>query len=128
MKINHLIVGSSDVEKSTAFYCELFEFKKVSDDPGGDGGQVLHGAECDLLILPFKTDLPNPAHFALELSEVNKFKEILSRAEQMGLEPRAEPARNSKRGAGKFERGGKTFLNFYVSDPSETNVELMVFV
>jgi catechol 2,3-dioxygenase-like lactoylglutathione lyase family enzyme len=40
MKINHLIVGSSDVEKSTAFYCDLFEFKKVTDDPGRNGGDT----------------------------------------------------------------------------------------
>ena len=114
--------------QSTAFYCELFEFKKVSDDPGGDGGQVLHGTECDLLILPLKANLPNPAHFAFEVSEVNRFKEILSRAEQMGLEPRAEPARNSKRGAGQFKRAVRTFLNFYISDPSGSNVELLVFI
>lgn len=128
MKINHLIVGSSDVEKSTAFYCGLLGFEKVSDDPGGDGGQGLHGSESDLLILPFKTNLPNPAHFAFEVSDTNRFEKILARAEEMGLEPRSEPARNSKRGPGKFNRAGRTFLNFYISDPSGSNVELMVFV
>lgn len=128
MKINHIIIGSSDVEKSTAFYCGLFGFIKVSDDPGRIGGQVLHGIESDLLILPFKNNLPNPTHFAFEVSEVNRFKEILILAEKMGLEPRSEPARDSKRGSGKFERSGRTFLNFYVSDPSGTIIELMVFI
>lgn len=128
MKINHLIVGSSDVEKSTAFYCDLFGFEKVSDDPGAIGGQVLHGTESDLLILPFKSNLPNPAHFAFEVDDINKFKKILARAEGMGLEPRSEPRRDSKRGFGEFNRAGQTFLNFYVSDPSGSNVELMVFI
>lgn len=128
MKINHIIVGSSNVEKSTAFYCELFGFEKVSDDPGGKGGKVLHGSESDLLILPFNANLPNPAHFALEVREVDRFEKILARAVEMGLEPRSEPSRDSKPGAGKFERAGRTFLNFYVSDPSGSNVELMVFL
>ncbi len=128
MKINHLIVGSSDVKKSTAFYCELFGFEKVSDDPGAVGGQVLHGTESDLLILPFKANLPNPAHFAFEVSDVNRFKKILACAEEMGLEPRSEPARNSKLGFGQFKRASRTFLNFYVSDPSGSIIELMVFI
>lgn len=128
MKINHLIIGSSDVKKSTAFYCDLFGFEKVQDDPGSDGGQVLHGTESDLLILPFKINLPNPAHFAFEVTDIDQFKKILTRAEELGLEPRSEPARNSKRGYGQFERTSRTFLNFYVSDPSGTNVELMVFI
>ena len=128
MKINHLIVGSSDVEKSTAFYCDLFEFKKVSDDPGAKGGQVLHGTESDLLILPFTNHLPNPAHFAFEVEDIDKFKKIFAHAEQMGLEPRTESARDSKRGFGEFKRAGRTFLNFYVSDPSGSIVELMVFI
>jgi catechol 2,3-dioxygenase-like lactoylglutathione lyase family enzyme len=55
MKINHLVVGSSSVEKSVAFYCDLFGFEKVPDDPGRKGGQVLQGRECDLLILPDPT-------------------------------------------------------------------------
>jgi catechol 2,3-dioxygenase-like lactoylglutathione lyase family enzyme len=128
MKINHLIVGSSDVEKSVAFYCNLFGFKKVSDNPGANGGQVLHGIESDLLILPFKTNLPNPTHFAFEVDDVDKFKEIFARAEGMGLEPRTEPRRDSKRGFGEFNRASRLFLNFYVSDPSGSNVELMVFI
>lgn len=43
MKVNHLILGSSDVQKSAAFYCELFDFQKTSDDPGEVGGQVIRG-------------------------------------------------------------------------------------
>lgn len=128
MKINHLIVGSSDVAKSAAFYCDLFEFEKVSDDPGCDGGQVLHGSECDLLILPFRANIPNPAHFAFEVSDLKKFEKILARAQEMGLEPRSESDRDSNRGSGRFERAGRIFLNFYVSDPSGSNVELMVFI
>jgi catechol 2,3-dioxygenase-like lactoylglutathione lyase family enzyme len=128
MKINHLIVGSTDVEKSSAFYCDFFGFKRVPDNSGDPDGQVLHGSECDLLILPFKANLPNPAHFAFEVNDRGRFEGIRARANEIGLEPRSEPSRNSKRGTGKFDRAGRTFLNFYVFDPSGSNVELMVLI
>ena len=78
MKINHFIIGSENVKKSTAFYCDLFGFQKVDDDPGADGGQVLHGEHSELLILPFKPErLPNPAHFAFEVEDIKKFETML---------------------------------------------------
>lgn len=67
MKLSHLIVGASDVKKSTDFYCELLGFTRADDDPGRVGGQVLLHQECELLVLPFTdANLPNPAHFACE--------------------------------------------------------------
>lgn len=129
MSLNHLIVGAADVQKSASFYCDLFGFKKVSDDPGMIGGQVLEGDGCDLLILPFDgKPLPNPVHFAFEVNSIAGFEKAIELAKQMGLEPRSEPSRNSKLGHGEFKRGSKAFKNFYVSDPSGTNVELMVFI
>jgi len=128
MKLNHLIIGSADVQTSTSFYCDIFGFKKVSDDPGAVGGQVLEGSECDLLILPFDgKQLPNPVHFAFETS-LSEFERILELAKRMGLEPRSESSRNSKPGYGEFTRGTKTFKNFYVSDPSGVVVEVMAFI
>lgn len=100
----------------------------MADDPGSNGGQVLHGAQCDLLILPFERNLPNPAHIAFEAESLAQFEQLLGRATQLQLEPRSEPERNAKAGAGKFQRGGHEFLNFYVFDPSGTNIEIMVFV
>ena len=129
MKINHFIIGSDNVKKSTTFYCDLFGFQKSDDDPGADGGQVLHGEHSELLILPFKVErLPNPVHFAFEVDDIKKFEAMLSLAEQMGLKPRSEPSKNSERGFGIFKRGTTTFKNFYVSDPSGSNVEVMAFI
>lgn len=129
MKIDHFIIGSQDVKKSTSFYCELFGFEKVSDDPGAEGGQVLQSDGCDLLILPFKIEkLPNPVHFAFEAKSIIEFDMLLNKALAMGLEPRSEPSKNSTRGFGIFKRGQSTFKNFYLSDPSNTNVEVLVYI
>lgn len=62
------------------------------------------------------------------MRDLSQFEQILDRAKKMGLEPRSEPPLNSRPGAGRFERAGKTFLNFYVLDPAGSNVELMVFI
>lgn len=117
------------MEKSAEFYCSLLGFEKVADDPGKKGGQVLFATECEILLLPFAKDsLPNPVHFAFEVSSVLEFFGLLSKAEEFGLAPRSEPARDSRRGAGEFSRTGRTFRNFYVSDPAGSNVEVLVYI
>ena len=127
--VKYFIVGSENVKKSAAFYCDLFGFQKTEDDPGANGGQVLSGEHSELLILPFKSErLPNPVHFAFEIDDLKKFEEMLLVAESMGLEPRSEPSKDSRRGSGIFKRGTSSFKNFYVSDPSGSNVEVMVFI
>jgi catechol 2,3-dioxygenase-like lactoylglutathione lyase family enzyme len=129
MKINHLIVGAKDVTKSVLFYCQLFGFEKTLDDPGMVGGQVLHGHQSDLLLLPFNVErLPNPAHFAFEATRIEEFENLLQKAKDLGLEPRSAPSKNSELGFGIFKRGSTHFKNFYISDPSGVNVEVMVFV
>lgn len=128
MKINHLILGSSDVQKSAAFYCEIFDFQKTSDHPGEEGGQVIRGEECDINILRFKSNLPNPFHFAFEVDSLKRFQSIMRRASELGLKPRAAPPRSSKDGPGEHKRSGRIFKNFYIDDPSGTLVELMLFI
>jgi catechol 2,3-dioxygenase-like lactoylglutathione lyase family enzyme len=128
VKINHFILGAADVQRSAAFYCDLFGFEKTSDDPGEVGGQVICGTSCDINILPFESNLPNPFHFAFEVGDLKIFEDILARASNMGLEPRSGPSRNSQRGPGKFERKGRNFRNFYINDPSGTLVELIVLI
>jgi len=126
MIINHLIIGSNDVEESTRFYCEFLEFTKSNDDPGAKGGQVLEQDKSELLIIPFlKEKLPNPAHFAFEVESIEKFNLLLSRAEKMGLSPRSMPPRNSQKGISKFTRGKNAYKIFYVFDPSGVNLEVM---
>ena len=129
MKINHLIIGSNNVEKSADFYCELFGFKKTSDNPGAEGGQVIEGEESNILILPFGPQkLPSPVHLAFESKNESEFYRVFERAQGLGLVPRSDPSKNSKLGFGEFTRGLKTFKQFYVSDPSGINVELMVYI
>lgn len=118
--------SSKDVEKTIAFYSDIFGFKTTTDDPGADGGQVLHGDGCDLLVIPFNSErLPNPAHFAFEVNTVAEFDELLNKAVTLGLELRSEPLKNSKPGFGFFKRGLTRFKNFYISDPSGFNVAFL---
>lgn len=127
MTINHLIVGSGDIVASIQFYCDFLEFRKLFDDPGAKGGQVLEHDGCELLLIPFpKERLPNPAHFAFEVDHIDKFNALLTRARQLGLAPRTEPPKDSAPGAGEFSRGSSRYRNFYVFDPSGSNVEVMV--
>jgi catechol 2,3-dioxygenase-like lactoylglutathione lyase family enzyme len=127
MFINHLIVGSTDVPLSTQFYCDFLGFRKTSDDPGADGGQVLEHDRSEILIVPFpKERLPNPAHFAFEVKDMEKFDSLLSKAEKMGLLPRSMPPKNSARGSAEFMRGNHRYRIFYVFDPSGINLEIMV--
>jgi catechol 2,3-dioxygenase-like lactoylglutathione lyase family enzyme len=128
MKVIHFILGSSDVQKSAAFYCELFDFQKTLDNPGEEGGQVIRGEECDINILPFQSNLPNPFHFAIEVHNLKRFESVLGRASEMGLKPRSAPTRSAKDGAGEHQKSGRIFKNFYIEDPSGTLVELMVFI
>lgn len=129
MFINHLIVGSQDVPKTTEFYCELLGFKKSDDDPGAKGGQVLINDQCELLLIPFpKEKLPNPAHFAFEVNSIVEFKNILEKAKQMNLGPRTWPAKDSEKGTTIFKRGSSTYELFYLNDPNGVNLEVMVKV
>jgi catechol 2,3-dioxygenase-like lactoylglutathione lyase family enzyme len=93
MLINHLIVGANDVTISTKFYCDFLGFRITSDDPGAKDGQVLEHDKSELLIIPFPEDrLPNPAHFAFEVNDLNEFENLLSKAEKMNLSPRSMPS------------------------------------
>jgi len=127
MKINHFIIGASNVSSSTDFYCKLFGFILTDDDPGEKEGSVLDGNGCELLILPFEAHkLPNPFHFAFEVEDLKEFELILGKSKEMGLKPRSMPARNSPPGFTEFERAGIKYKNFYVFDPSNSILEVMV--
>ena len=129
MIINHLIVGSSDIPASLEFYCDFLGFKKTSDDPGAEGGQVLVRDRSELILIPTpKERLPNPIHFALEVDSLEEFENLLSKAQKMNLSPRSIPSKNSKSGASKFSRGRYQYKIFYVFDPLGVNLEIMVKV
>jgi len=74
MIINHVLVGAKEFEKSAAFYSALLGFEKTRDDPGTQGGVVLAKDSCELLVIPFPENrLPNPTHFAFEVSTTAEF-------------------------------------------------------
>ncbi|MCB0351058.1 MAG: VOC family protein [Bdellovibrionales bacterium] len=130
MKINHLIVGTTNVEVTADFYCELLQFVKTNEDPGAPNGMVLKSSIANenthLLLIPFKKELlPNPLHVAFECHDEAEFKRAYSQALKMNLQPRSAANRSSTPGYGEFTRSNRTFKQFYVADPNDVNVEVM---
>ena len=127
MLINHLMIGAQDVAASVLFYCEFLGFRKTTDDPGSPGGMVLEQDACEILILPFAVDrLPNPKHFALEVSSMVEFERLFKSANEQNLKPRKMPSLKSDSGITEFPRGSYRYKIFYISDPTGVIVELMV--
>lgn len=132
MRINHLFISSTNVQKSTRFYCELLGFvpTRTFDDGFGES-QVVHkevqGRDFDLLIAPTGTEkIPIAQHIAFEVDTVIEFEKILEKAKTMGLKPRADVPLNSEAGVSTFKMYGRTYQHFYVLDPSYVNVEIML--
>ncbi len=127
MKVNHFIVGTRDVGMSAEFYQSLFGMKVTSDISFTGEGKTLRLGDLEILLLPFeKENLPNPAHFALEVDSHAQFLAILGKAEAMGLAPRSMPPRDSEPGSGEVRNSGGNFKIFYVFDPGGSNLEVMV--
>lgn len=133
MLVNHLILGTTDVDATEAFYCLVFAYSRHSkflDTGTGLEGIVLSltGAP-HLLIVPFaEVRLPNPQHMAFEVDR-ERFVELFHRAINLGLRTRAEPSLTStKEGIGRLVTGDLTFDNFYLLDPSRINIEIMTRV
>lgn len=126
MRINHLIVESTNVLKSISFYVDFLGFSEVAGDSGRLGGRILENKNCGIIILPqTELSLRNATHFAFQVDTVDDFERLLTKAHGLNLEPRSQSARDSKTGSGEFTRGGKIHKNFYVLDPSGINVEIM---
>jgi catechol 2,3-dioxygenase-like lactoylglutathione lyase family enzyme len=131
MRINHLFVNSTDVDKSTHFYCNFLGFapSKKFNDGAGDS-QIVHkevqGLDFDLLIVPTgTTKLAYASHIAFEVESMDLFESLYQRAKEMDLNPRTDVPLNSKAGVSTFSMYGKTYQHFYVLDPSWVNVEIM---
>ena len=121
------MIGSENVTTSTQFYRDFLGFRKTDDDPGAPDGQVLEHDQSELLIIPFpKERLPNPNHFAVEVSTQTEFNTLLKKAEIMNLSPRSMPDRTSLPGPAEFSRSKNSYRIFYVTDPSGVILEIMV--
>lgn len=133
MKINHLIIGCEDINKSKSFYLEILAFKFISSfiDTGTkkEGMVIVHednGEELELLLVPFNEErLPSPQHIAFELPS-SEFTKILSKATEMKLDIRSMPPLDCKiKGVGLTEVRGVKYERFYLFDPSRVNIEFM---
>lgn len=131
MRINHLFVSSTDVEKSTRFYCDLLGFapSRKFDDGAGESQIVhkeVHGLDFDLLIVPTGTPkLLHANHIAFEVESRDEFESLLQKAKTMDLKPRSDVPLDSASGVSVFSMYGRSYQHFYVLDPSWVNVELM---
>lgn len=136
LRVNHLILGSLDVDKSQAFYVDLFGFEFLNsfiDTGTGNEGRVLRFTEPDgsgcleLLLVPFTPErLPSPQHIAFEV-DAQRFEALYQRALALGLKVRAQPALSSLEDRpGTMDAAGYRYRNFYVLDPMRINVEVMV--
>ncbi|MFL5815561.1 MAG: VOC family protein [Bdellovibrionia bacterium] len=134
MRINHLFIPATDIEKSTRFYCDLFGFvpTKRFNDGAGDTQIVhkeVHGSDLDLLITPIgAAKLPYAHHLAFEANSGVEFETLLHTARTMGLKPRSQVPLNSEAGVSTFSMNGKTYRHFYVLDPSWVNIEILLRV
>lgn len=134
-RINHLILGTTDVDKSQDFYVGLlgFQFLDSFIDTGtGHQGRILRytdpeRSEClEVLLVPFSPErLPSPQHIAFEV-DAPQFEAIYLRAKQLGMKVRAQPPLNSpEEKPGIAKTIGFDYRNFYVLDPMRINVEVM---
>jgi catechol 2,3-dioxygenase-like lactoylglutathione lyase family enzyme len=133
MKVNHLIIGASNVLESVEFYSNLFKFEPVDsfiDTGTGKQGEVLNlisdGHFLQLLIVPFGNErLPNPQHIAFEVNK-ESFKSIYERAITLKIPLRKNPPLDDNaQGIGELNSTFCTYNIFYVTDPSKINVEIM---
>lgn len=133
MKINHLIIGCDNVNKSNDFYTQVLGFSFVSSfvDTGTqkEGIVLLNnadGEELELLLVPFNEErLPSPQHIAFELGNKD-FDKIFKTATEMQLDVRSLPPLDCAiKGIGTTEVRGKKYERFYLLDPSRVNIEFM---
>lgn len=135
LRVNHLIIGTTDLSSSRHFYCQVFSFSSVGafgDTGSGKQGEILRLVDktrteiLDLLLVPFSLErLPSPQHLAFEV-DPKEFETIFSNANRLGHKIRSQPARNSPEDVpGLLDVGGVRFRNFYLLDPAGVNVEVM---
>lgn len=133
MRINHLIIGTDDLIKSTAFYTKILGFKLhntfVDTGTKKEGNVLIKGHadnELEILLVPFNDErLPSPQHIAFEVT-TDDFNTIFETATKQNLDIRAMPPLDCKiKGIGTTEVRGRNFERFYLLDPSRVNIEFM---
>ena len=126
MKIDHLIIGSHNLNISKEFYIKILGFNEHDsfiDTGTGKKGFILFHNNLKILLVPFEEiRLPNPQHIAFLVDEI-QFNKIYNTAINKKLKIRAEPNLNSEKfGIGLVD---VNYKNFYILDPSNVNIEIM---
>ena len=136
MKIDHVIIGTNNYEKSVNFYKEILffkEYEKFIDTGTGVEGTILvsQNSEDDLklLIVPFDSHrIPNPQHIAFQVQDT-EFELIYTKAESLGFKIRSQPSlKSEEKGIGFLESNGNKYRNFYILDPANINIEILIKV
>jgi len=134
MRINHLIIGSRNVQESIKFYCFLLGFEETgqfNDTGTGKQGNILSKISenrlLQILIVPFSTDrLPSPSHIAFEV-DIQTFSDLFNRLLSENISIRKNPSLNDNtRGIGLLKTILCDYNIFYITDPAGINIEIMV--
>lgn len=126
-----MFISSTNVEKSTQFYCDFLSFTPTKKFNEGLGDcQVVHreinNHDLELLIVPAGTaTLSYAHHIAFEVDSAAEFEALLKKAKAMNLNPRANVPLKSDVGMSTFSMNDKAYQHFYVLDPSNVNIEIM---
>lgn len=144
LRVNHLIIGappSVAVEEVTEFYQQLLGFAALGDfvdsrsslkgkivgfGPAGRFDKEVLVPGFHILVIPMETErLPNPQHFALEVSPTD-FDHLWQRVQQMHLPVRSLPSLVAppSQVPGTLEMGPYSYRLFYVVDPAGVNLEI----
>ncbi len=130
IKINHLIIGVSNLHASEKFYKDVLGFhfiERFTDTGTNQEGIVLSTKNgFDILLVLFGSErLPSPQHIALEVDETT-FTSIYRACEKNEIFVRADPSLSSKNtGTNTFEQSGAKWTHFYFCDPSGLNIEIL---
>ena len=131
LRVNHLVIGASDVDQSSDFYTQIFGFKDLGENLHAMGARTLvrystDGEETlEVVIRPFdEWRLPNPTHFSLKVDDTT-FEQILAAAyaQQLHVYAERDPASTST-GYKEFESCGSVFRRFFIDDPSSSRIEV----
>jgi catechol 2,3-dioxygenase-like lactoylglutathione lyase family enzyme len=111
-KIKHIAISTQDVEKTAAFYKDVFGLKEVGKvDSMGASGYYLTDGNLNLAILNFKNDTVAGAERGKQWSglhhfgfQVDNLEEVAQKLEAAGSKPRDDV--NQALGVGQGRRHG----------------------
>lgn len=131
MHLHHLLIGTDELESSVCFYSEVLGYTLQTtfvDSGTGKKGYVLRKKYApEILLVPFaKSRLPSPQHLAFEMEEA-EFKALFNRCKRMKTPVRtsAELDAHLATEPKEFDYLGRTYLQFYLTDPSQVNLEFL---